>query len=75
MRIIIDANVLFSALIKESITRKLILEYDGYFLFPDFIFQEMEKHRHELVEKSEMNETEFKQLLQLILNAINFRTN
>ena len=45
MKIIIDSNVLFSALIKDSVTRKIILEYGDFFLFPEFIFEEMEKHR------------------------------
>ena len=29
MKIVIDSNILFSALIKDSVTRKIILEYDG----------------------------------------------
>jgi len=34
MNIVLDANVLFSALIKDSTTRRIILEYDGALLFP-----------------------------------------
>jgi len=44
MSIVLDANILFSALIKDSLTRKIILEYDGLFLFPEIIFEEMKKH-------------------------------
>lgn len=51
MKIIIDSNILFSALIKNSTTRKLILEHDGYFLFPSFIIEEMEKHKKRTNEK------------------------
>ena len=54
MQIILDSNVLFSALIRDSITRKIILEYDGKFLFPSFIFEEIEEHKHELVSKSNL---------------------
>lgn len=34
MRIVMDSNVLFSALIKDSVTRRMILEYDRNFLVP-----------------------------------------
>lgn len=70
MNIIIDSNILFSALIKESMTRKIIFEYDGLFLFPSFIFEEIEKHKKELFEKSEMGEEDFNKLLELILKKV-----
>ena len=70
MRIIIDSNVLFSALIKDSTTRKIILEYAGLFLFPEFIFEEMEKHKRELFRKSGMPENDFNRLLQMLLQKV-----
>jgi len=70
MKIIIDSNVLFSALIKDSITRKIILDYDSLFLFPSYIFEEMEKHKKELFLKSGMDEDEFYNLLELILKKV-----
>ena len=70
MKIVIDSNVLFSALIKDSATRKLILEYDDFFLFPEFIFEEMEKHKEELFKKSKMENKDFGRLLQIILKKV-----
>ncbi|MFO8015883.1 MAG: PIN domain-containing protein [Candidatus Woesearchaeota archaeon] len=70
MNIIIDSNILFSALIKDSITRKLIIEHKGFFLFPEFIFEEMEKHKDELLKKSGMDSEDFNSLLQLILTKV-----
>jgi len=70
MNIIIDSNPLFSALIKVSITRRIILEYNSFFLFPSYIFIEMQKHKHELLEKSGMDEIGFNKLLQLILKKV-----
>ena len=55
MNIIIDSNVLFSALIKNSFTRRIILEYQGLFLFPSIIFEETERHKEELLKKSGMS--------------------
>lgn len=70
MKIIIDSNILFSALIKDSITRKIILNYDGYFLFPSYIFEEMEKHLDELLKKSKMEKHDFYTLLHLLLKKV-----
>ncbi|MBS3101566.1 PIN domain-containing protein [Candidatus Woesearchaeota archaeon] len=70
MNIIIDSNELFSALIKDSITRKIILEYASFFLFPSFIFEEMQKHKTELLKKSRMSGEDFSKLLQLILKKV-----
>lgn len=66
MKIVLDSNILFSALIKDSITRRIILECDSIFLFPSFIFEEMEKHKKELLKKSKMEEKEFNIILQVI---------
>lgn len=70
MNIIIDANVLFSALIKDSTTRQIILEYERFFLFPAYIFTELEKHKSELLRKSEMDEKEFYGLLEIIIRKV-----
>lgn len=70
MNVIIDSNSLFSALIKDSGTRRIILEYDGFFLFPSFIFVELQKHKAELLKKSGMQEEDFNMLLQLILKKV-----
>jgi predicted nucleic acid-binding protein len=62
--------VLFSALIKDSLTRRIILDYDGTFLFPSVIFEEMEKHKGELLKKTEMNTKEFELLLHILLRKV-----
>ena len=70
MNIVIDSNILFSALIKDSLTRKVILDYDGTFLFPSYIFEEMEKHKEELLKKSKMTAKDFNALLSLLLRKV-----
>ena len=70
MNIVIDSNILFSALIKDSITRKVILDYNGTFLFPEYIFEEMEKHKEELLKKSKMKSKDFNNLLSLLLGKV-----
>ena len=70
MHIILDSNVLFSAIIKDSTTRRLILEHPDSFLFPAYIFEEMNRHKGELAAKSKMGEMEFRQLLGLVLQKM-----
>jgi len=48
----------------------MILEYNGYFLFPSFIFEEMEKHKGELLKKSQMSVKDFNLLLNLLLKKV-----
>ena len=56
MELVIDANILFSALIKENITRKLLL-YDEFILYaPKFILEEFFDKLPELSEKTEVDE-------------------
>ncbi len=70
MNIILDSNILFAALIRESTTRKLILWHDGYFLIPSYIFIEMESHKAELLAKSGLDKPNFDWLLRLLLNKV-----
>ncbi|MBI2208621.1 PIN domain nuclease [Candidatus Woesearchaeota archaeon] len=70
MKIILDSNILFSALIKDSKARRIILEYEGFFLFPQYIFEEMEEHIEELLKKSKLPKNEFNTLLAIILKKV-----
>ena len=74
MKIILDSNILFSALLRKSLTRKLILEYNGSFLFPSYIFHEIEKHQEELIRKSGMPKQHLNNLLNIILNKVEIVT-
>ncbi len=70
MKIVLDSNILFSALIKDSATRQLILKYENTFLFPSYIFNEFEAHKDELMIKSKMGKKEFDKLLELLLKKV-----
>ena len=48
----------------------MILLYTDTFLFPSFIFDEMEKHKEELLKKSEMGTKQFETLLSIILQKV-----
>ena len=72
--IVIDSNILFSALVKDSTTRKIILKYNNFFLFPLFIIEEMQKHKDILLKKSGMKKQEFDTLLSIILKKVKIIT-
>ena len=44
--------------------------YDEDFLFPSFVFEEVEEHKQELLDKSGMNKEEFAKLLEIILKKV-----
>jgi predicted nucleic acid-binding protein len=54
MNIVIDSNILFAALLKDSKIRNIILNYEGYFIFPAYIFEELIEHKEELIKKSKL---------------------
>ncbi|MFT4310755.1 MAG: PIN domain-containing protein [Candidatus Woesearchaeota archaeon] len=70
MIIVLDSNVLFSALIRDALTRRMILKSDETFLFPEFIFEEFQHHKHELYKKSKMSTYDFEKLLELLLTKV-----
>ena len=69
--IVIDSNILFSALLKNSETRRIILTCEILPLFfPSYLFEELERHKKELILKSGMSYTDFDQLLELLIEKI-----
>ncbi len=70
MKLVLDSNVIFSALIKKSTTRDIILS-DIFDLYaPEYIFSEITKHEELLLRKSKMDEEELDALLLLLQKHI-----
>ena len=72
MDLIIDANILFAALIKDSITAKLIFVNKLNLYSPEFILEEVKKHKNYLLNKTHRTEDELNLILLIIANRINF---
>jgi predicted nucleic acid-binding protein len=70
MNIVIDTNIFISALIKEGIVRKIIAEAGHNLLFPEFEFEEIKRHKQEIIKKSGLSEKEFDILLLRLLNYV-----
>jgi len=59
MRLVLDTNILISALIRESITRKILVMSGIEFLVPEFTFEEIDKHKKQILKKSKLNASQF----------------
>ncbi|MDZ7688653.1 MAG: PIN domain-containing protein [Halobacteriales archaeon] len=66
MKLVCDTNVVFSALIAGGKTRELILSDQTNLYAPEFFFTELDNHRHEIEDKSQLSEEQ----LSLLLNVL-----
>lgn len=71
MRFVIDTNILISALIKDSITREILLLPFFEFFVPEFTFEEINRHRDKICELSGLKNYEVDLLLSILLEHIN----
>jgi|SRR3989344_4720573 len=70
MDIVIDANVLFSALIKDSFTYNLLFNDTFHLFTPEYIFTELEEHKEEILKKTEKTKEEFLRTLEILKRRI-----
>ena len=70
MDLVIDANVLFSALIKKSFSYHLLFSGKFHLFTPEYIFAELEKHKEELMNKTERTTEEFYRLVETLKRRI-----
>lgn len=72
MELVLDANVLFSALIKQDTTFRLILHEDIHLYAPEFILIELAKHKTVILEKTGKGAEEFEKVLVILRRYIQF---
>lgn len=70
MDIVIDANILFSVLIKKGKTEEIIFEEDLHLFAPEFIFEEFSKYGELIQKKTERNKEEFERLMDILKKKI-----
>ena len=70
MNLVIDANVLFSALIKESFSYNFLFSGKFHLFTPEYIFTELEMHKEELMDKTERTTEEFFRLVETLKRRI-----
>ena len=70
MELVIDANILFSALIKNSFTAELIFNDDIKLYCPEFIIEEFLKYENEISEKMSRTREEFVMIMHMFKDII-----
>ena len=65
MKFVIDTNILFFALIKKSITRRIILSDVFELYVPEYLFAEINKHKDLILDKAKISTNDFSALLTL----------
>jgi len=70
MDLVIDANILFSVLIKSGKTEELLFEEDLHIFAPEFIFEEFEKYKDLILDKTERSREEFDELMIILKKKI-----
>ncbi|HIH30617.1 TPA: PIN domain-containing protein [Candidatus Micrarchaeota archaeon] len=70
MKLVVDANVLFSALIKDSATRRLFFDEELELYAPEYVLEEFAEHRKEIMQKVGRGETGFEGVMAVLRSRI-----
>ena len=70
MIVIIDTNIIISALIKNSITRKILIHSNLRFKYPEVSLQELYKYKSYIMEKAGYNEEQLEAVINKLLEHI-----
>ena len=67
MKLVVDANVLFSFFKKDSTARNLITSFEIFELYtPALCIKELSKHKEEICKKSRISEAEFEEEMEYL---------
>jgi predicted nucleic acid-binding protein len=66
MKLVIDANIIFALLIKEGKTSSIFFNLLLDLYSPEFVLEEIEKHKNEILNKTKRSEEEFYKIFKLI---------
>ena len=70
MKVILDVNVILSALIRDSTTRKIILNSQFDFYFPEPSLHKIRKYKSYILEKSGLTEEEYNKIMATLFKYI-----
>ena len=66
MDLIVDANIIFASLIKDSLTAELLFVDRFHLHAPEFLLEELDKYRAFLLDKTRRNDEDFEEFLRII---------
>jgi predicted nucleic acid-binding protein len=72
VNIVIDTNVLFSALLKEESRLRDAFFKDGRFFAPNYLFIELFRYKEKILSFSKLNERDFYDALSILIEKTRF---
>lgn len=70
MRLVVDTNCIIAALVKDSISRRIILHFDGELITIAFSKEELRDHLDEILKKAKISESELDMILEKLISKI-----
>jgi predicted nucleic acid-binding protein len=70
MIVVVDTNVLISALMKDSVKRRLILLSGDELVCPEAVIHEIRKHRGGIITRSGLDNNGFDSVLEKLLESV-----
>lgn len=70
MKLFVDTNILFSALVKDSMTRKILIHSTLELITLSFSEQEINKYRGEILKRADMDISEFDKIFSQLKNRL-----
>ena len=70
MILVVDTNVIIAGALRKSITQELLFNNMFQLYAPEFVKEEIEKYKLEIMKKGNYSETEFHTILSLIFSQI-----
>ena len=70
MDLVVDANILFSVLIYSGKTEEIIFKEDIHLFAPEFLFDEFQKYKELILNKTKRESQEFDKLLTILKKRI-----
>ncbi|MFH1311301.1 MAG: PIN domain-containing protein [Nanoarchaeota archaeon] len=70
MKFVLDTNIILSALIKNSLSRKIITTLESEFFTPSFTLSEIIKYKKYIFKKALINEKQFRVLFNKIFEYV-----
>src|SRR3989344_2950311 len=70
MIFIVDTNIVFAGLLKDSVTREILIDSPFILYAPETMVKEIRKHENLIIQKSGLSEEEFEALFNLLTDSI-----
>jgi putative PIN family toxin of toxin-antitoxin system len=70
MLLVVDTNIIISGLIKDSVTREILLSADISFVIPEWVHTEIMKHKKLITKKAGIDQDELDKYIQELFQVV-----